>query len=754
LPFTQRSDIKRKRSIRKIGCLAFAQFTNIIGRTLATQPPKVKLIEELKRRNVFRVGIAYAVAAWVVLQVFDVVGEILTLPTWGGRLMLTTLVVGFFIALILAWAFELTPEGVKRESEVDRRQSQTAQTGRKIDRVIIGLLALAVIVLLGDRFLFDRSEPVSPDAAVQDESATESASRYDSIGVLPFANITNDPDQDYFSDGISEELLNALAKLRNLKVAARTSSFSLKGKGLDAIEIGNQLKVSTVLEGSVRKSGTRLRITAQLIDAANGYHLWSETYDRELTDVFAVQDEITEAIVAALKVHLETGELVPSAQHGSSSIEAYEKFLQGKHILRSSNGDPRKALELFRQATEIDPGLAAAWAARAQTVIDLRETAFWGDIPAEEAHLLARNNINKALALDPEQAEAYVARGMLFADEYRYEEALDSLEQAIAINPSLAEAWTWRGRLLYRFGRIRESKLSLLKALELDPLHARTAFFAAGVATEFYDPEYLQVVLDKSRDFPGVAQELELFQKILAAPLTAEAYREVMASLANEPRWQAQYDLLALKEFDESRLPLEMRYPQEFIMWMYISMNQLEKAAVQWEKLSDERRQADINLEERSIMLTMQGACEEAIETLDRAHDGELRIYGMVDPNMARSNSQLALNRAFCLRQLGRDGEAAEIITKVRVYVDTLRENAEWGFAQLETKLLILEGEAEKAIDVLEQATERFELDWAVRYDPIIFTLSDHPRFVALFDSIDLKIDSLRNELGMPPASI
>jgi TolB-like protein/Tfp pilus assembly protein PilF len=637
---------------------------------------------------------------------------------------------------------------------VDRGQSQTTQTGRKIDRVIIGLLALAVIVLLGDRFLIDRSEPGSPDAAVQDESVTESVIRYDSIGVLPFTNITNDPDQDYFSDGIAEELLNALAKLRNLKVAARTSSFSLKGKDLDAIEIGNQLKVNTVLEGSVRKSGKRLRITAQLIDATNGYHLWSETYDRELTDVFAVQDEITEAIISALKVHLETGEVMPTAQRGSSSIEAFEKFLQGKHILRSGNGDRRKALELFREATEIDPDLAAAWAARAQTVIDLRETAFWGDIPAEEAHLLARNNIDKALALDPEQAEAYVARGMLLADEYHYEEALDSLEQAIAINPSLAEAWTWRGRLLYRFGRIRESKLSLLKALELDPLYARTAFFAAGVATEFYDPEYLEAVLDKSRDFPRVAEGLELFQMTLAAPLTAEAYREVITSLANEPRLQVRYDLFALKEFDESRLPLETRYPQEFLMWMYISTNQLDKATVQWEKLSEERQQADINLEERSIMLTMQGACEEAIETLDRAHDGELRIYGMVDPNMGRSNSQLALNRAFCLRQLGRDDEAAETIAKVRAYVDTLRENAEWGFAQLETKLLILEGQTEKALDLLEQATGRFELDWSVRYDPIIFTLSGHPRFVALFDTIDRNIDSLRNELGIPPASI
>jgi TolB-like protein len=699
------------------------------------------------------VGIAYAVAAWVLLQVFDVIGEILDLPAWGGKLILAMLAVGFVIALVVAWAYELTPEGIKRESEIDRSQSVTSRTGRKIDRAIIGLLVIAVSVLLWDKFLSVQPEPETPVAESEDEFAATTTSVYDSIGVLPFANITSDPDQDYFSDGIAEELLNALAKIGNLKVAARTSSFSLRGKDLDAIAIGDQLKVDTVLEGSVRKSGTRLRITAQLIDAANGYHLWSETYDRELTDVFAVQDEITEAIVTALKVHLETGEAIPTTQSKASSVEAYEKYLQGKHILRSGNGDRREALELFRDATEIDPDFAPAWAARAQTVVDLRETAFWGDIPPEEAHLLARNNIDKALALDPQQPEAYVARGMLYADEYRYDEALASLEQAIAINPSLAEAWTWRGRLLYRFGRIKEAKLSLLRALEIDPLHRRTLFFAAGVATEFYDPEYLEEVVEKSRDFPDVASQLELFQRTLAAWKSADTYREIMAALEDEPRWQISFALSAAKEFDESGLSGGMRYPEEFIMWMYISMNQLDKAREKYDSLSTERQQADINLEELSIMLTMQGACEEAMDTLDRAHEGQIRIYGMVEPNMDRSNSQLALNRAFCLRQLGRNDEAAEIITMVRPYVDTLRENADWGYGQLEVKLLILEGHTEQALDLLEQAVERFELDWRVQYDPIISTLSEHPRFAALFESLDRNIETLRAELGMPPTS-
>jgi tetratricopeptide (TPR) repeat protein len=438
-----------------------------------------------------------------------------------------------------------------------------------------------------------------------------------------------------------------------------------------------------------------------------------------------------------------------------ANVEAYEKYLQGKHDLRKGPGNEREALELFRAATDIDPEFAAAWAARAQTIIDLRETAFWGDIPLEEAHLLAQNSIDKALELDPRQADAYVARGMLNADAYRYEEALADLEKAIAINPSLAEAWTWRGRLLNRFGRIKESGRSFLKALELDPLHVRTAFFAATLATEFYDPVYFDQVLEKSRDFPDIVNRLEVFRKTMAAPKSAEEYRQIVNSLESAPHAQARFALVALKEFDADRLPaFWMRYPQDFIMWAYISTNQLDKAEEQYEKLSAERQQANINLEERSIMLVMQGACEKAIDTLERAHNGELRIYGMVEPNLDRSNSQLALNRAYCLRRLGREAEATEIIRRVRTYVDTLRENAAWGFAQLEIKLLILEGNTDKALDILESAVERFELYWKVRYDPIISTLSDHQRFVSLFDSIDRNIESLRDELGMPPASI
>ena len=259
---------------------------------------------ELKRRNVVRVGIAYAIAAWIILQATDVIGEILDLPQWGGKLILLMLGVGFVISLFLAWAFELTPEGLKRESEVDRDSSITRVTGRKLDRAIIVVLALALAWFAWDKFSGGGAPSARPETAAATATEPEAPSAEkavdQSIAVLPFINMSADADNEYFSDGLSEELLNLLAQVEGLKVAARTSTFKFKGSDADIAEIGEKLNVATVLEGSVRKAGDQVRITAQLIMVDDGFHLWSENYDRRLDNIFEVQDEIASAIVDAL----------------------------------------------------------------------------------------------------------------------------------------------------------------------------------------------------------------------------------------------------------------------------------------------------------------------------------------------------------------------------------------------------------------------------------------------------------------------
>ena len=279
--------------------------------------PALSFFEELKRRNVFRVGFAYVIVAWILMQVADTFAPALQLPDWFTSAVAFLLLLGFPLALFLAWAFELTPEGIKKEKDVDRSRSITHLTSRKLDFAIIGMLVFALAYFIWEsRFssTFNdgtaipvnasaqgESGKISPDGVPGQAGSTKPARK--SIAVLPFVNMSADPDQVYFSDGISEELLNVLAQFPGLSVAARTSAFQFKNQNMDIAEIARQLNVNHILEGSVRKSGKQLRITAQLIEAESGYHLWSDSYDREMDDIFAIQDEISAAIEAGLRNH-------------------------------------------------------------------------------------------------------------------------------------------------------------------------------------------------------------------------------------------------------------------------------------------------------------------------------------------------------------------------------------------------------------------------------------------------------------------
>ncbi len=283
----------------------------------------MSLFKELKRRNVFKVAIAYIVVAWFVLQVADVVLNNITAPGWVFKVLMLFVALGFPFAMIFAWAFEMTPEGLKRESEVDRSQSITPVTGKKLNLLITGLLVLALGYFAYDKFVLSAGRDAAlVEATTQAATNTPAPAAQEtlevekSIAVLPFVNMSSDVEQEYFSDGLSEELLNLLAKIPELKVASRSSSFQFKGEKFDLKDVAQKLDVAHVLEGSVRKSGDQLRITAQLIKAEDGYHMWSETYDRPLDNIFAIQDEISAAVVEALKIEL-LGE-APKSRGGRS----------------------------------------------------------------------------------------------------------------------------------------------------------------------------------------------------------------------------------------------------------------------------------------------------------------------------------------------------------------------------------------------------------------------------------------------------
>jgi TolB-like protein len=313
---------------------------------------------ELKRRNVVRVAIAYAVVSWLTLQFADILVPLLGLPEWVGKFVFLLLAIGFPLALIFAWAFELTPEGLKKEKEVDRSQSITSDTGRKLDYFVIAVMAVALAYFAFDKFV-SSDAPDSTEIVADEE--IEPPETVPSIAVLPFANMSADESSVFFSDGLADTVLHMLAQVRELRVAARTSSFQFRGQSMDVAKIGEQLNVGTILEGSVQKSGDKIRVTAQLIDVSNGYHLWSGTFDRNLDDVFAIQDEIATEVVAALKVSL-LGEDVERLNVGQTdNVEAYTEYLHAINDLNSLSIDTlTSAVAHLQEAIRLDPNYAQA----------------------------------------------------------------------------------------------------------------------------------------------------------------------------------------------------------------------------------------------------------------------------------------------------------------------------------------------------------------------------------------------------------
>ena len=424
------------------------------------------LYEEIKRRNVFRVAFVYAIAGWLTMQIVDVMFPALNIPDWMTSAIAAMLLIGFPFALILAWAFEMTPEGIKLEKDVDRSESITPRTGRKLNQSALIILAVAVAFLLFDKFVL---RPELTQQAV-DVAGEVVATIKPSIAVLPFVNISGDVENEYFSDGLSEELLNVLARIPQLHVAGRTSSFAFKGKNQDLRSIGEQLNVAHILEGSVRKSNTRLRITAQLVDTENGYHLWSETYDREVTDIFAVQDEISSAVVEALKVSLLGDNL--STDYGTQNFDAYESFLKSRYLLEHTSGENLlKGIAAADNAIELDPDYANAYVIRAifeQTLISGMATAGSDFIEGNER---VRAFAQKAVELDPDSAEAHFVQGIVAASvDWDIATAQQYFARALELDPNHVPAMGWYGNSLAAVGRTEEAMILLERALKIDPL--------------------------------------------------------------------------------------------------------------------------------------------------------------------------------------------------------------------------------------------------------------------------------------------
>jgi len=415
---------------------------------------KPSLFAELRRRNVFRAAAFYLAAAWLLAQVVTQILPVFDAPSWLLHWVIAALVVGFPLWIAFAWFYEFTPEGLKRESEVEPHESITHHTGRKLDFAIIGVLAVAVVLLVTDRFVLHHG--------VNGEAAIPIAEH--SIAVLPFVNMSDEKSNEYFSDGISEELLNLLAKIPQLQVTARTSSFAFKGKETGIPEIARALRVASVLEGSVRKSGDKVRITAQLIRAVDGSHLWSDTYDRTLDDIFKVQDEIAAAVVDQLKIKL-LGE-APKAK--PVDPKAYPLILQAEALLdQTSKPGREQAASVYQQALAIAPNEARAWAGLSRVYVN---QSIFAERPAAEGVRLAKEAANKALSIDPGNVVALASLVRVASDfDFDLPAAARYLQRAVELEPGNLILLNTAADMLMSIGRNDEARRLLEYRAAHDP---------------------------------------------------------------------------------------------------------------------------------------------------------------------------------------------------------------------------------------------------------------------------------------------
>jgi TolB-like protein len=473
-------------------------------------------LAELRRRNVFRIAAAYLVAGWVVMQVVDVIARASGLPDWADSLALIFLVVGFPIALIVAWAFELTPEGPRRTGP--RQEGERVKPFRPADAILVA----ALVVVIG-AIAWQQLSPRDVryvEAGADDPAGPEAAS----IAVLAFDDLSPGGDQEYFSDGISEELLNVLVRVDGLRVASRTSAFQFKGRDIGIPEIAEQLNVRHVVEGSVRRAGDTIRITAQLIDSESDGHLWSETYDRELTtsNIFAVQEEIATAIVAALSEEL--GTTLPSVEveTATENLTAYELYLQARpHFLARDDFDEADAL--LARAVELDPTFAEAWEMRA-AIHALYATIggqFRNSLPnsIEASAELAVTYAETVLSLKPESSLAITVLTYMryplspSSDGSAYDftimaGAIDGFSQALAIDPHNATARNWRGLSYMNVGYLQEARTDFAACVEVEPLYAPCRRNLATAFATLGDDEaaYRTIVEGLSLGMPSFAE--------------------------------------------------------------------------------------------------------------------------------------------------------------------------------------------------------------------------------------------------------
>jgi TolB-like protein/cytochrome c-type biogenesis protein CcmH/NrfG len=726
----------------------------------------LSFFNELKRRNVFKVGVAYLISAWLLIQVADILLDNIGAPPWVLQAIFVLLGIGLFIALVVAWAFELTPEGIKKEKDVDRTQSIAPHTGRKLNIAIIALLVMGMAYFFWESRFSGSSDSSQSSPSIADvieqpvtrepETPPEPVISRQSIAVLPFENRSRNEDDEYFTEGIHDDLLTNLARIGSLKVISRTSVNRYKNTEKSIPEIAAELGVATIMEGAVQRSGTTVRINVQLIDAATDEHLWAEIYDRELTaaNIFDIQSEIGLAIAEALRAELSDDEAQRLAMQPTQNLAAYEAWLLGRQrFARRSNSGMNDALVYFQQAIELDPDFSLAYVSLADVY---QVQADWGLVTLTEANEKSLPLVEKALRLDGQSGEAYTTLASIRDYEGNFEAAEQGYRRALELAPNYTQAMAWFG--LHWFaarGRPAEAVALLERALVLDPLSLNTrtnladVYRALGdfqksletnIKTLEIDPTFSQAVTSISWDYWAVKGDLVTaldyaLRGHAVDPDDQWAYamiRELFSELGDDALVACALDAGDTYFQDSPQLDV-----QKSLLALY--SNRPDDALAHARKSFDNFWAAG----NKALPLAITQSHLQAIGDTD----GALALYQEHFPDLLepahgefnRNNYSAAIDLASLLQSMGRHAEAQQLLEGSDSYIQGIPRLGDLGYGINDVRILVLRGENEQALTSLRTAVDanwRYYWRYYLEYDSILDPLRGDPRFQAIVQEI------------------
>ena len=736
----------------------------------------MSLLNELKRRNVLRVGAAYVVMAWLIIQVVETIFPLYGLSDGAIRLVITLLAIGLIPVVILAWAFEITPEGLKKDKDVDRSQPVSLQTGKKLDRMIMVVLALALGYFAFDKFVLDPAEDVqiAESAHQEGRSAAFNESFGDkSIAVMPFINLSEESSNQFFADGIHDDLLTRISNIRDIKTISRSSVMTYRNSDKSSKSIAKELRVSTILEGGVQRAGDQVRINLKLIDAESDAHLWAQSFTRELTatNVFAVQAEISEAVAVALKVILSAAERSQLEKQPTSNLQALDAYYLGNQLFdQATSSGVAQAILAYQAAIRLDPEFALAYSQQASAMLT---QVYIGGMPVETQLEKSRPLIDQAILLDPQSSEAFTALGNWYRRSKDFDMAFQAYEKAMALGPNNAYALANYGNLLWSERSDPDAAIKLFKrAVELDP-------------------QNINIKRRLARALPTVGQVNEsivLMEGIVAGhPDSAPAHRDLAMLYSNEKfrhdkgirvmrkafeldpdhpansylnatlHWTlGDYDNTALWMNHSARLVPDPTAEGVYRGWAFIAQENFESARLEFEHLD-----ADYTLFWLGIFYL--GSIDAAEDRLDDAIERFQKYAAKFDETRSNNNFFFGIGLIKAYQALGETEKAQGLIDELISILEANPSGTYHGSAILDASVYALSGKAEVAITILEEWVNRGGASSLLQQDIRhgLGVLADDPRYQSIMRTVNQRLSEQKANLArweangeMPPIPI